>query len=331
MSERATHKWDEAHLRQAVLAAGVALWAWRVGTDVLTMDAQGFALWGVEPREDLRFEDLSEKIHPADRDRVREAFHATRAIVGPYETDFRILVEAEVRWVSSRGQGSDADIATRTVFGVFLDVTVRKQAEESHELLAGEMSHRVKNLLAIAAALAAITSRSTGSVEDMTRELTQRLNALGRAHDLVRPLPGKEGKAALLGDLLTVLLAPYDDQAAFSGRIHVSVPRMGVGEVGAHKLALVFHELATNSLKYGALSVETGTLDVSCTVQDDRVVIVWTERGGPTMTAPTGPPGYGTQLVGRTMERQLGGSIEYAWTPLGLIATLTIDGKRLSD
>lgn len=329
MSQLELNKWDEAHLRQAVLAAGVALWSWNVDTDRLTMDEQGYQLWGVEPRDDLRFEDLSERIHPADRDRVREAFNATRAIVGPYETDFRILVGPDVRWVSARGQGSDADIANRMMFGVFLNVTVRKQAEEGNELLAGEMSHRVKNLLVIAASLAAITSRSTANVEGMTRELTQRLQALGRAHDLVRPLSGKEGKAALLGDLLTVLLAPYDDLGAFTGRIRVAVPRMGVGEVAANTLALVIHELATNSLKYGALSSDTGTLDVSCTPHDDRVVIVWTERGGPRVVEPTGSPGYGTQLVSRTMQRQLGGSIEYAWSPLGLIASLTINEKNL--
>jgi two-component sensor histidine kinase len=322
-------EWDEAHLRQAVLAAGVALWSWNVDTDGLTMDEQIYRLWGVEPRSDLRFEDLSERIHPADRDRVREAFNATRAIVGAYETDFRLLVDSEVRWVSSRSQGSDEDIRKRTMYGVFLNVTVRKQAEEGHELLAGEMSHRVKNLLAIAAALAAITSRSTASVEDMSRELTQRLQALGRAHDLVRPLPGAEGKAALLGDLITVLLAPYDDLGAFTGRIRVSVPRMGVGETAANTLALVIHELATNSLKYGALSVDTGTLDVSCAPDDDTIVIVWTERGGPVVEGPKGNPGYGTQLVNRTMQRQLGGSIEYIWSPLGLIASLTIDGKNL--
>jgi len=329
MSQLELNKWDEAHLRQAVLAAGVALWSWDVDTDRLTMDEQGYQLWGVEPREDLRFEDLSDRIHPADRDRVREAFNATRAIVGPYETDFRILVGHDVRWVSARGQGNDADIANRTMFGVFLNVTVRKQAEEGNELLAGEMSHRVKNLLMIAASLAAITSRSAANVEDMTRELTQRLHALGRAHDLVRPLSGKEGKAALLGDLLTVLLAPYDDLGAFTGRIRVSVPRMGVGEVAANTLALVIHELATNSLKYGALSTDAGTLDVSCAPHDDRVVIVWTERGGPQVVEPTGAPGYGTQLVSRTMQRQLGGSIEYSWSTLGLIATLTVNGKNL--
>lgn len=331
MSQRELNKWDEAHLRQAVLAAGVALWSWAVDTDRLTMDEQGYQLWGIEPRDDLRFEDLSERIHPSDRDRVREAFNATRAIVGSYETDFRILVESDVRWVSSRGQGSDADIAKRTMYGVFLDVTVRKQAEEGNELLAGEMSHRVKNLLAIAAALANITSRSTATVADMTRDLTERLQALGRAHDLVRPLPGKEGSAALLGDLLTVLLAPYNDLGAFTGRIHVSVPRMGVGEAAAQTLALVIHELATNSLKYGALSVDTGTLDVSCAPNGDQVIIVWTERGGPEVVEPTGAPGYGTQLVSRTMRLQLGGSIEYAWTSSGLIASLTINGSRLID
>jgi len=329
MSQTEQNKWDEAHLRQAVLAAGVALWSWHVDTDALTMDEQGYQLWGIEPRTDLRFEDLSECIHPADRDRVREAFNATRAIVGPYETDFRILVGPDVRWVSARGQGSDEDISKRTMFGVFLNVTVRKQAEEGHELLAGEMSHRVKNLLAVAAALAAITSRSTANVADMTRELTERLQALGRAHDLVRPLPGNEGKAALLGDLLTVLLAPYDDLGAFTGRVRVSVPRMGVGEVAANTLALVIHEMATNSLKYGALSVDTGTLDVSCTPHDDHVVLVWTERGGPKVAAPTDAPGYGTQLVRRTMQRQLGGSIDYTWSPSGLIAALTIDAKNL--
>lgn len=78
--------------------------------------------------------------------------------------------------------------------GVFLDITDRKQAEEGHELLAGEMSHRVKNLLAIASGLTRITSRSSASVQDMASQLMHRLTALDRAHDLVRPLPGGQGR-----------------------------------------------------------------------------------------------------------------------------------------
>ena len=214
-----------------------------------------------------------------------------------------------MRWISARGQGDDKDIAARVMSGIFLDVTGRKQAEEGHELLAGEMSHRVKNLLAIAASLTAITSRSTNTTVDMARELTQRLTALGRAHDLVRPLPGSEGKAALLGDLIAILLKPYDDIGAFSGRIRVSVPRMGVGEAAATTLALVVHELATNSLKYGALSVPTGTLDVSATDREQNLALVWTERGGPPVAPPTGPGGYGSRLLDRAIKQQLDGSV----------------------
>ena len=168
--------------------------SWNVDTDRLVLEDRACDLWGVERSGDVAFEDLSSHIHPADRDRVRAAFAATRAILGDYEIDFRILVGDEVRWISARGQGDDADIADRVMFGIFLDVTGRKQAEEANELLAGEMSHRVKNVLAVASGLTAITSRSTASTADMARELTQRLAALGRAHDLVRPPPDRRVK-----------------------------------------------------------------------------------------------------------------------------------------
>ena len=322
--------WTPEHLRLALDAAGVALWSWNVDDQTFVMDQRGFDLWGLPQSGSVTFEEMSAHIHPADRDRVRAAFAATRAIVGPYETDFRIMIGEEVRWVSARGRGNDQDIQDRSMFGVFLDVTGRKQAEEGNELLAGEMSHRVKNLLAIASALTAITSRSTSNTTDMARELTQRLTALGRAHDLVRPLPGHQGQAALLGDLLAVLLAPYDDMGAFSGRVRVGVPRMGVGEAAATTLALVVHELATNSLKYGALSAPTGTLDLSSTADSGDVVLVWTEHGGPPVAAPTSPEGYGTRLVARTMSRQLGGSIHYDWSKEGAIVTLRINKDHLA-
>src|ERR1700681_2617046 len=182
--------WDSGHLRLAIAAAGVALWSWNVDTNRFTMDERAFELWGVPLSQDVSFDDLSAHIHPADRDRVKASFAATRAIVGAYEIDFRIMVGDEVRWISARGQGDDAGIVGRIMFGIFIDVTGRKQAEEGHELLAGEMSHRVKNLLAIASGLTAITSRSAKTAADMALELTHRLTALRRAHDLVRPPPG---------------------------------------------------------------------------------------------------------------------------------------------
>ncbi len=299
--------------------------------DLFFMDEQGFAMWAVSQTDALRFEDLSARIHPADRDRVRAAFIAARGVDGRYETDFRILVEQEIRWISARGLGSDLGIHLGYMHGIFLDVTGRKQAEEGHELLAGEMSHRVKNLLAIAAGLTKIASRSSNTAAEMAKDLTNRLTSLGRAHDLVRPLPGHQGKAALLGDLLAILLSPYEDMGAFSGRIRVSVPRMGVGENSATTLALVIHELATNSVKYGALSSDVGTLDLSGSLEGDDLSIVWMERGGPTINSPASPSGFGSRLVDRSVEGQLGGSIKYTWEPDGLNVGLTIKAKILAN
>ncbi|KRE11736.1 histidine kinase [Bosea sp. Root483D1] len=322
--------WDATSLRRAISAAGVALWSWNVATDAFAMDERGFELWAVSQSDDVKFEDLSARIHPADRDRVRAAFTATRAVVGSYEIDFRIIIGEEVRWISARGIGDDSALHESLAYGIFLDVTGRKQAEEGHELLAGEMSHRVKNLLSIASGLTQISSRSTTTAKEMAVELTGRLAALGRAHDLVRPLPGHQGRAALLGDLISILLSPYEDMGAFSGRIRVAVPRMGVGEVAATTLALIIHELATNSLKYGALSAETGTLDVSGCLDDEDVKVVWIERGGPAAEAPDGAGGYGSRLIVRSITGQLGGSIDYDWSADGVVVTLKMKSSKLA-
>lgn len=322
--------WDPKNLVRAIEAGGITLWSWNVDTDALAMDDHAYDLWGIDRSTNVSFEDLSAHIHPADQDRVRAAFNSTRGITGAFEIDFRIQTNGELKWISARGQGNDAGMVERIMFGIFIDVTGRKQAEEGRELLAGEMSHRVKNLLAIATGLTRITARSTETSKEMAHELTLRLTALGRAHDLVRPVPrSNDAPSALLGDLLTVLLAPYEDLGAFCGRIRVSVPRMSVGEAAVTTFALVIHELATNSLKYGALSVDTGTLDVSCSANDAAVTIVWIERGGPTVSEPTGTRGYGTQLMERSVTEQLRGAISYNWEADGVIVTLRLDQSCL--
>ena len=323
-------KSNDANLLLALNAAGVALWTWNVDTDQITLCERACDLWGVPENQDVTFEGLSAHIFPHDLDSVRAAFAATRAIAGRYEIDFRITVRKQTRWISARGQGLDENISGRKMCGVFLDITGRKQAEETNELLAVEMSHRVKNLLAIASALATITARSSATAIEMECDLRRRLTALGRAHDLVRPDPGQKTKAALLGDLLSVLLMPYDDTGAFKGRISVSVPRLGVGESAATNLALVIHELATNSIKYGALSVKTGTLDISCLDDDSEdVVAVWTERGGPPVTQVLRTDGFGSKLLARSMFG-LGGSVGMNWDDAGVIATMRMTKAALA-
>jgi two-component sensor histidine kinase len=323
--------WRPEHLRQALNAASVALWSWNVDTDHFTMDARAFELWGLPWAPAVSFEQLSANIHPADRNRVREAFSNTRSIRGAYEIDFRLMLGDDVRWISARGQGSDAGTDEGVLFGVFLDVTARKQAEESHELLAGEMSHRVKNLLSISAGLTHISMRSTSSLEDMAKDLIRRLTALGRAHDLVRPLPGGEGGAALLGDLLSVLLAPYEGVEAFTDRIRVAVPRIGVGEKTGTTLAMVIHELATNSVKHGALSVPEGSLDVSGALDDTHITINWAEGGGPPVEGKPEMRGFGSKMIARSMAQQFDGSLDYDWQATGLVVTLHMRKDRLAD
>jgi two-component sensor histidine kinase len=105
---------------------------------------------------------------------------------------------------------------------------------------------------------------------------------------------------------------------------------MGVGEGTANILALILHELATNSLKYGALSSATGTLDVSCTEADDDIVLIWTERGGPQVAAPDGKEGYGSKMVARVLANDLSGDIERDWSPDGAIITLRMKKERLA-
>ena len=322
--------WDAKHLRIATDAARIALWSWNVDTDEIALDERSHSLWGLPAKDGfVTFETLSARIHPEDLDRVRAAFASTREILGGYELDFRILHNAEIRWVAARGRGDDEGIVGRIMFGVFIDVTERKIAEESRELLAGEMSHRVKNLFAIAAALTRIASRSAATTEEMARDITQRLNALGQAHELIRPSLSNQKKALNLSELLAALLAAYDDRGVIGDRIRVDAPEVLVGEASITTVALVIHELATNSIKYGSLSSANGTVNISGSVEAGEVIIVWTEKKGPRLTVARGQAGFGSKLVHTSLTSQLGGSISFQWPAEGAIITLRVSKALL--
>ena len=320
--------WDANHLKIATDAAGVALWSWNVDTDQIDLDARAHDLWGLAAG-DVTFQDLSGRIHPEDLDRVRAAFAATREMQGAYEIDFRILHSNEIRWVSARGKGEDQGIVGRIMFGVFLDVTGRKLAEEAREMLTGEMAHRVKNLFALAAALTRISERSTSTSAEMSFDLIKRLTALSRAHDLVRPVLSDPKKAVRLGDLLAVLLAPYTEERATGDRVSASVPDVLVGEASVTTLALIVHELATNSIKYGALSTPTGRITVTGAAHGGTLSITWLEQGGPPVQASKRIAGFGSHLIADSISHQLGGTIAFEWPTEGVIAKLSMSVARL--
>jgi len=320
--------WDERRLRIATEAAGVALWSWNVDSDQIAMDERAFDLWGVPARVQITFEELSARIHPADLDKVRAAFSATRDLSGAYETDFRILHGQDVRWISARGRGDDQGIIGRIMFGVFLDVTVRKLAEEAREMITGEMQHRIRNLFSQTSALTSIASRSTESKEEMADDLIRRLLALSAAHDLIHPGFNEQKRAVFLSDLLAVLLKAYSQDGAHLENVSISAPKVLVGEHSVTALALIIHELATNSAKYGALSAAEGRLDVSCIEEESEVELDWTERGAPPADRPTNLDGFGSKLTASVVE-MMGGSITRDWTPGGLNVTLRVSKARL--
>jgi two-component sensor histidine kinase len=256
-------------------AAGVALWSWYVDTDEIALDERAHQMWGVPASEGrVTFESLSARIHPEDLDRVGAAFASTRKIFGAYETGFRVSDKESVRWISARGQGDDQGIVGRIMFGIVLDVSERKTVEQEPEMIANEMSHRISNLFATIAALARISARATLTPAAMADDITRRLAALSKAKDLVRPSRAHPNGAIDLGAPLTALLSAYDDTGANGEHIRVSVPQFLVGETSVTTLALIIHELATNSLKYGALSSASGTLAVLGTIDGDQLTIV---------------------------------------------------------
>jgi len=320
--------WSERRLRIATDAAGVALWSWNVDSDQISMDKRAFELWGIPANDHITFEELSTRIHPADLDKVRAAFNSTRDLSGAYETDFRSIHDREVRWVSARGRGDDQGIIGRTMFGVFLDVTVRKLAEEAREMITGEMQHRIRNLFSLTAALTAIASRSTGSKKEMADDLMGRLAALSEAHDLIHPGFSEQKRAVILRELLGVLLKAYSQDSSNRQRVSISAPKVMVGEHSITALAMIVHELATNSAKHGALSAAEGTLDVSCIEGENDLELVWTERGGPPPDLPLVHEGFGSQLTARVVE-QIGGAITREWTHEGVVVTLRMSKARL--
>jgi len=129
--------------------------------------------------------------------------------------------------------------------------------------------------------------------------------------------------------MLAVLLAPYDG-IAVGDRVHISVREIRVGETAVTTLALIVHELATNSIKYGALSVDKGIVDLTCDADDESIVMVWKEHDGPPTAALTAPLGFGSKLLSKSVTGQFRGSIAVDWPPEGVIVTMRMSEARLA-
>lgn len=203
-----------------------------------------------------------------------------------------------------------------------------KRAVAMRELLARELSHRIKNVFSVVSGLASASARDS-EARAFAAAFRGRINALAKAHDYV--LPNSEGTGANGGStvhgLLEVLLLPYDEGGR---RIAITGDDLPLGQGAATTLALILHEQATNAIKYGALSNEQGSVHAHCTSSDGLFEISWEERGGP---SPAGAPlqgGFGTTMVSSGMA-SLNGTITTEWPAEGLRVTLSMPLQSLSQ
>jgi two-component sensor histidine kinase len=203
------------------------------------------------------------------------------------------------------------------------DISDIVELEQERQLLVRELNHRVKNLFGVLSGMIQLTARNSADVGEMDRALTGRVQALGNAHDLIRPaiIPGQSGTSADLGDLVRQVLAPHLDSGR---RCSVAGPTITIGANATASLALVIHELATNAAKYGSLSALAGEVEVGWSEQDGVVVLQWRERGGPRVEQEPTSVGFGSKLINVTVKRQLAGRIDYDWDATGLSVRISL-------
>jgi PAS domain S-box-containing protein len=204
----------------------------------------------------------------------------------------------------------------------FQDITERKRAEEREKILAREVDHRAKNLLALVQATIQLTHADT--VEDFKAAIEGRLQAISNAHTL---LAQSRWAGANLHTLLTEELAPYN--LGGTSRANIKGPELVLEAKLAQTIAMVLHELTTNAVKYGALSVPSGRLLVEWSRDETQVAIHWSEADGPTVTPPS-RRGFGTRVVSRVVH-ELNGKLQFDWKSEGLVCEIIIPIDQLTD
>jgi two-component sensor histidine kinase len=221
----------------------------------------------------------------------------------------------------------DAAGRPRRTFGVVIDVTERKRAEEQRALLAREVDHRARNTLAVVQAVMKLTRADDPRAFAETVE--GRIAALAHAHTL---LAADRWAGADLHTLLELELRPFGGgTAGGGGRLVLAGRAVALAPEAAQPLSLTLHELATNAAKYGALSASDGRLAVRRRLDpaNGALRLRWVETGGPRLNGPPAAAGFGTRIIEQSLHRQLGGTIRRRWEPDGLICEITVPADRV--
>ncbi|MGE0701942.1 MAG: sensor histidine kinase, partial [Hyphomicrobiaceae bacterium] len=215
----------------------------------------------------------------------------------------------------------------QTFAALFQDITERKSWEVAQRRHVDELNHRVKNMLAVVQSIATQTEKGAASTADFVRSFRQRLRALAEAHDL---LTRQHWEGASLGELVTQSLSSLVSDAS---RLQLDGPPLHLPPNTIFVLALALHELATNAIKYGALSTASGGVRVRWQVErqaggDDHVTLEWIESGGPRVDPPE-RSGFGSRLLQEAITMELNGQTKLDFRKDGLHCAITFPVTQL--
>ena len=308
-------------LRSLALAAGqMGSWEWNVArSSPVLWDHGQCEIFGVDPSTFVpTMESVRPLINPDDFELLVRAFRKVSKDANTFQTEFRVRrPNGEIRWCTGTAAAS-FDEQGRLIWlsGVTADITDRKRAEERQILLAEEVDHRARNVVAVVQSIMRLTRAE--SIDEYISALDGRVGALSNAHRL---LASSRWEGADLNRLVEEEFAPY--RAGGNERVSTRGPIVLLPPATAQTIALALHELATNAAKYGALSNEHGRVDLSWRTEPGKLELIWVESGGPEITPPN-RRGYGSRAIVAGIERQLGGIVDFDWQAGGLRCTLSL-------
>lgn len=312
---------SEERLRLAQEAGGVGTFEWFPERDLLLASDQYYRLWGLEPGAPIDTNTLVELVLPDDRGHTG-AMRTSDLTSALAYSEYRIrrADTGEIRWLAREGKLVEGEGGAPRLIGVAYDVTERCEAERHRELLIHELNHRVKNTLAVVQATAHQTLRRQDVPAEVRETFAGRLAALSGAHDI---LTRRSWETAYLDELLETALAPFVQQVG--ERIALSGPRVRLPAKTAVSFALAIHELATNAVKYGALSNDTGQVTVTwwLSAPDDhgRLNLRWEEAGGPPVDSPQ-RRGFGSRMIETALAAELGAPAVLQFAETGVVCAI---------
>ena len=246
--------------------------------------------------------------------------HANRALAGE-ESHARIKISEKIfeTWFTPV---RDEDEVVIGVSGVSVDITRRHELEEQQLIMMRELDHRVKNNIASVMSLVELSKQGASSVEDYASTLDGRLHALAVAHST---LAKSHWSGAWLRDILLLTLQPY--MVGSNNQIQFDGPDVELPGILARPTCMVIHELATNAVKHGALSVDSGTVLVTTTLStDESLQLTWLEKDGPAISAER-TSSTGTSLLKGLVSHEMHGTIELNFNESGLHCNIEVPLK----